>query len=81
MDFIRIAPIEESQISAVVSVINEAYFLEATFKKDPTRIREAEFRELVASGTGQHYVASLDPNHPTSAEYSSKLKEGIVGHI
>lgn len=81
MDLCNIAPLEESQIPSVVKVINDAYLLEATFKKDPTRITEDSFRELVLSGSGAHFVASITPESPLYLNFPSLPADGILGHI
>jgi len=81
MDLIHIGHLEEPQIPGVVKVINEAYAVEATFKKDPTRISEAAFRELVNSGSGRHYIATADPESPLHRDLPSLSKDNILGHI
>lgn len=81
MDQVFIDLIKESDIPSVVTLINDSYRYEATFKKDPTRIREPAFREMINSGTGRHYVASISPSHPFYEEFPSLPVDGIIGHI
>jgi hypothetical protein len=81
MDRINIDLIQEPQIPSVVKVINEAYLFEATFKKDPTRITETGFREMVASRSGRHYVATIAADHPFFTDISNIPADGIIGHI
>ena len=81
MDQVLIDLIKESDIPSVVTLINDSYRYEATFKKDPTRIQEPALREMINSRTGRHYIASIPSNHPFYEEIPSLPADGIIGHI